>query len=445
MPMEPERPTRVRYLVLLALACGAILSYLLRVSIAPAGTTIQRDLLLSDPAMGDIYGAFFLGYLWFQIPVGWLGNRYGTRRALTLMGLFWAGAMVLSAVSYSFGLLYWSRIAQGLAQAGLFPVTIMAVRAWFPTSRRGLASSVITSCMSVGAVLASGLTVRLLVLYGWRSTFLIYAGIAVTWSLVFYLWFRDTPKAHPAVNQAERDLILETPDADLADRCVVVEAKGPRISTAAALAAMACSPSMWALCIQAFFQAFGYVFFITWFPAFLEKAHKVKLTGAGDLTMLPLVGTVLGSFLGGYLLDKVLVATGSRWLSRCGVSALGLAICAGTTVVAMTARQPLFAVTIIAVGMFFAGFAKPAQWAGTMDLTAGHSAVGFAVMNMSGNIGAMVCPIVVGRMFERIERAGGGGGGDWNWVLYLIAAIHLAAAVAWLVLDPSRPAVQEDG
>jgi sugar phosphate permease len=436
----PERPTNVRHLVLMALACGAIISYLLRVSIAPANTTIQRELRLNNVEMGDLQSAFFIGYIWFQIPVGWLGKRYGTRVLLSLLGLLWAGAMVVTATARSYPLLYGSRVAQGLAQAGLFPVMILAIRAWFPISRRGTASSVITSCMSVGAVLANGLTVRLMEPFGWRGTFLIFSLIAAVWGLVFWSWFRDTPKTHASVNRAERDLIAQEPDEVAAGTRIATEAKGPPVSTPAAFVAMACSFSMWALCIQAFFQAFGYVFFITLFPAFLEKAHGVRLAGAGDLTMMPLMGTVLGSFVGGYLLDRILVRTGSRWLSRCAVSAAGLALCVVATLVATSARTPPLAVACIALGMFFGGFAKPAQWAGTMDLTGGHSAIGFAVMNISGNVGAIVCPMVVGRMFERLEKIGG----NWDTVLYLIAGIHLAAAVAWLTLNPNRPAVRSE-
>ena len=66
------KPSKVRYLILAALAGGAILSYLLRVCISPAGTTIQKDLAISDINMGDIYSAFFLGYFWCQLPAGWV-------------------------------------------------------------------------------------------------------------------------------------------------------------------------------------------------------------------------------------------------------------------------------------------------------------------------------------------------------------------------------------
>ena len=383
--------------------------------------------------MGDVFSGFFIGYLVFQIPAGWLGNRIGTRKALALMAFLWALAMMASAASNSFTPLYWSRVAMGAAQAGLFPVSIMAVRDWFPAGARGRASSAITSCMSVGSVIASGLTVRLLGPLGWRGTFQTFALVAVVWGFAFVIWFRDTPRVHPAVNDAERDLIRGEPTRD--DEEMSQSSKTP--SVPAALLAMSRSIGMWAFCVQAFFQAFGYAFLITWFPGYLEKGHGVSRTSAGDLMMLPLIATVMGSFLGGYVLDAVLARTGSKWLSRCGVAAGALTLCAAACLVATWASRPSVAVGIIAIGMFFGGLAKPTQWSTSIDLTGPLAAVGFAVMNMAGNLGAIACPKVVGRMMDGLSR----GIGDWNSVLYLIAGIHLAAAISWLVVNPNKPAV----
>ena len=437
-----EKPTNVRYLVLAALASGAILSYLLRVSISSAGTTIQRELTITDTVMGDVFAAFFLGYFWFQIPGGWVGHRFGARVSLAVMGLLWAGGTVLSSQAHSATLLYLSRIALGVAQAGLFPVTIMAIRDWFPPGRRGLASSVITACMSMGAVIASALTTRMLVRIGWRETFLIYGCIAAAWAVGMFVWFRNSPSENKSVNQAELDLIQDHSAEAANEATPLLEAKphAPRMTTGAALLAMLSTPSMWALNAQGFFQAFAYGVFITWFPAYLEKGRGLSVTRAGDLTMLPLLAVVVGSVIGGFLIDLILKRTGRKWLSRSVFPAAGLTVCAVATASASLLTDPLQAVAAIALGMFFTGMAMPGKWACSIDLTAAYSSIGFAMMNMSGNIGAWVCPKVVGRMFESLKQ----GGGDWNSFLYLIAVVELAAAVSCFVLNPNKPAIGAD-
>ena len=76
-----------------------------------------------------------------------------------------------------------------------------------------------------------------------------------------------------------------------------------------------------------------------------------------------------------------------------------------------------------------------------MDISGKHTAIGFSLMNMSGNLGAIVCPIVVGYLIAYLTRSGE----SWDAVLYLFAANYLAAAICWLLLDPNQSAVREDG
>ncbi|SIO22895.1 MFS transporter, ACS family, glucarate transporter [Singulisphaera sp. GP187] len=430
------------------LAGAAIVSYLTRASISTAATTIQADLQLDAVQMGYVLGGFFMGYIWLQIPGGWLGGRIGARITLTTFALLWSLMTLASALAPSYEVLRWSRIAMGAAQAGLFAVIIKALADWFPESRRGTAGAVITGSMSVGAVIASGLTVRLLDPLGWRGAFEVYALVGVVWAVAFALWFRNTPAEHSGVNLAELKLIREVapirsrlhdPELDLAD--VATHAKDKSTvevtSFGAVLMSMALSVSMWALCIQAFFRAFGYALFITWFPAYLEQGFGVATSRAGDLSMLPLAGVVVGSFLGGPVVDVILVRTGSRWLSRSGVAAFSLGTCALATLAATFVNNPLAAVAMLSLGALLSGLASPTTWAATMDISGRHTALGFAIMNMSGNIGAIACPIAVGYLIAHIRATNG----NWDWVLYMFAAIYLAGSIAWLFLNPNQSAV----
>jgi hypothetical protein len=49
------------------------------------------------------------------------------------------------------------------------------------------------------------------------------------------------------------------------------------------------------LCGQQFFRAAGMVFFMTWFPTFLQKTRDVSLLGSGALTTIAGIGGVIGS------------------------------------------------------------------------------------------------------------------------------------------------------
>src|SRR5579875_602267 len=74
------RPSRARYVVLVFACTLALLSYLDRICIMQARGSIQTDLGWHDQDMGLIFDAFILGYLLWEIPGGWMGDRWGARR-----------------------------------------------------------------------------------------------------------------------------------------------------------------------------------------------------------------------------------------------------------------------------------------------------------------------------------------------------------------------------
>src|ERR1044071_611008 len=76
-------PTYARYKVLTLLVALAALTYLDRLCISIAGPSIMREFNFSPVQMGYIYSAFTFAYALFEVPSGWFGDRFGTRKALT--------------------------------------------------------------------------------------------------------------------------------------------------------------------------------------------------------------------------------------------------------------------------------------------------------------------------------------------------------------------------
>src|SRR3989442_107035 len=108
-----ERATHVRYRVMLMLFLLSMITYIDRVCIGSAGPAIRQDLGLSLQQMGWIFGAFQLAYAIFEIPSGWMGDRFGPRRTLTRIVLWWSaftaltgratGMYSLWAIRFAFG------------------------------------------------------------------------------------------------------------------------------------------------------------------------------------------------------------------------------------------------------------------------------------------------------------------------------------------------------
>jgi len=434
-PHDAAPATHVRYQVLLALGLAVICAYLTRI-LAASNTTVQREFGLSYEGMGDVIAGFALGYFWFQIPGGWVANRLGARIMLPTIAALWSLCTIWMSLATTGFELQASRIAVGLAQAGLMPCCAKVIGDWFPDRQRGMASAIMGASMGIGGVLATGLTASLLPIVIWRDVFLFYSFLGLAWSYAFYRWFRNTPAEQPSTNEAERRLIK--PELPRADDAAAEPEPADASSAGLLIVAMITSSSMWAVCSMGFFRAFAHDFFMTWFPAYLEKGRHVKLVESGLLAAMPLIAAGVGNLVGGWVVDSLLRRTGSKWISRSGTATVALTLTASCMLAAAWAANPTLAVAIISCGSFFSGFAGPVNWAATLDISGKHTAVVFGIMNLIGNIGSYSCAIVVGHLFHYIEPRNA----DWNLVLYLFVAANLAGAVSAALMNPNRSAVR---
>ncbi|WP_298869359.1 MFS transporter [uncultured Gimesia sp.] len=423
-----SQPTNIRFLVVGSLGLGFLLAYLPRAGISPMVKTIQADLFINDADMGHVLAVFFAGYFFFQIPGGLLGQKWGNRIALPLLQLMSALANVLTAVAYSLGFIWFSRFLLGLAQAGMVPCSAQVIKNWIPESQRGTASSLMGSFMSVGSVIATGLTAVMIEPFGWRVPLIMFSIFSVCWAILFFLYFRDRPANHPYTNSAEVELIGQPEKSE-----PLPDEAGPEKKSSVALEMLA-NRSVWFFCLQSIFRAFGYAFFITWYPTYLQNSSGASIKEAGLLTMLTLMGVVLGTLTGGKLIDVIYKRTGNKYSSRsllCVVSHLLCALC----ILLSAWLDPALAVYLIVVGTFLSGIGNPSSWVTSMDLGGARTSIVIATMNMAGVIGAYSSPIVVGKLFEYIKDMPVP---NWNLVLFLFAGIYLLATLCWACIDPDQ-------
>lgn len=85
-----QKPTRVRYVVLGLTVLVYLITYMDRGIISSAAPAIQKEFGFSLITMGWILGLFQWAYAIFQIPGGWLGDRFGPRRTLAGIVVWWS-------------------------------------------------------------------------------------------------------------------------------------------------------------------------------------------------------------------------------------------------------------------------------------------------------------------------------------------------------------------
>ena len=268
---DVARPTRVRYQVLALLSTAAALAYVLRGSMAVANEPIQKDFYLSKTEVGWLMSMFFIGYSVLQVPMGWLADRWGPRKSLTVCAVAWsiAGALMALAPDYASLLPLW--FLAGAGQAGAFPCATRAIRDWMPSTRRALGTGILGSSMAIGLAISPPLTKMLLDWIDWRWVFVALSLPGLAWAAFFYGWFRDRPGAHRGVNRAELEIIHEgLPMAD--------SGTGPSsLAPPTPWLGLLTSRAMWAICAQHFFRGAAFIFFATWFPTFLKESRGITM------------------------------------------------------------------------------------------------------------------------------------------------------------------------
>jgi MFS family permease len=430
--------TGVRWVVLAGMTGSVVVAYLTRAALAPAGSLIKKELHLSNTGLGEILGVWAAGYIGFQLPGGWLGDRWGRRAVLPIYALVWSLCTLATAGAASFRSMWWSRLIFGMAQAGLIPCLTRACMDWFPQDTRGSASAAITAGMSVGAVAASGLSAVMLPLLGWRITLDLFALVGVAWAIWFWITFRDRPEQHPRVNAAELALIRKPATRRGPETSDLVEPEPPVDQGMQARwvdrLGVYWSRAFIMLNAQAICRAFCYAFLISWFPSYLERAHGLRVANASVMTMLPLAGVVAGAMVGGALIDQVLRRTGSKWLSRSLVAATALVLAGLGSLVAIKAVHPAVALAALGLGAAVSGLAAPATWAATMDVGGKSATSIMAIINMSGNLGAYLCPKAVGAILDAYPER-------WDLVLFMFAMVSITGGICWLLVNPDRARV----
>src|SRR5688572_31793646 len=97
----PIAPTRVRHTVLWLTVVAYMITYIDRVVISAAVPSIQEEFGFSIVTIGWVLGAYQLAYALFQIPGGWLGDRFGPRRALPAIVAWWSVFTAFTAMTWS--------------------------------------------------------------------------------------------------------------------------------------------------------------------------------------------------------------------------------------------------------------------------------------------------------------------------------------------------------
>jgi sugar phosphate permease len=412
------KPTHVRYAVLAMTVAAYMITYMDRVVISSAVPVIRKELGLSMVTMGWILASFRWGYSLFQIPGGWLGDRIGPRRALSLIVGWWSAFTSLTALCWGAASLLVCRFLFGIGEAGAFPIATRSLSRWMLPAERGMAQGVTHAGSRLGAALTPPLVVALMVAYGWRAPFFVFGAIGVLWAAGWFWWYRDTPEQHSSANQGERDLIHRSMG-------------GARSGTSRNVPwrAILASKCLWYVSLMYFCYGYCLSVYLDWFPSYLKDHRGFSLKEMGFYASLPLLAGTFGDLLGGWLSDRILRITGNITLARRSVAMGGFLLAAAGIVPATLTHDPVSCVWFTCIGVFGLELTVGVSWALPLDIAADFAGSASSLMNMCGNIGGAISPTLL----AYLVRAYG-----WDVPFFFASGLCLVAALLYRKIDAGR-------
>jgi sugar phosphate permease len=415
-----RRPTRVRHAVLWLTVLAYMITYMDRVVISTAAPSIQQEFGFSAITMGWIFSTFQITYALFQIPGGWLGDRFGPRRALTWIVVWWSSFTALTAMTWSAGSMLVARALFGAGEAGAFPIATRSLSRWMLPAERGFAQGVTHAGARLGGAITPVFVVLLIADFGWRAPFFVFACVGLLWAGFWFFFYRDLPSEHKNVNAAELALITDA----------LGSAPKPSSAVKVPWSKLLGNSQIWTLSAMYFCYAYSIGIFLTWFPTYLKEAHEFNLTKMGLYASLPLMAGVAGDIAGGWISDRMAHKSGNLTMSRRLVAMVGFLIAAATIPMAVLSPDPMTSVAWFCLAVFGLELTVGVSWAVTLDIGGNYAGSVSAVMNTCGNIGGAIASFATGYI---VTYAG------WNPAFFVLAVLCFAAALLFLRIDASKP------
>jgi sugar phosphate permease len=421
-----SKPTHTRWFVLVLLSFMYLIAYMDRSNISVAQPEIAKQFGLSKSAMGLVLAAFTWAYALGQIPSGWLGDRFGPKRVLTVIMTLWSATAVMTGAAWGFGSLFGARFLLGLSESGAFPVASRGMQLWFPRVERGRIQGTTHFFSRFAVAVTPFIAGSILLTLGWRAIFYIFGSLGILWAIAFSFFFRDLPEDHKGVNRLELARIRGVnPDGTI---------KPPALTRLATpWKKILLSSNMWFISLGYFCFFFGTNFYLTWYPTYLREHLHMSIRSLGIWGSLPLFAGMAGDVIGGSLSDLIFKATGKAKLARRVVAAPGFLLASAFVVPAALTANQFSSILCLAASFFFLEWVIGPAWAVPMDVGGQFSGTVTGVMNMVGALGGASTAVVYGSLFNR---------GLWVAPFLVSAGVMLAGALIWIFLiDPEKSVV----
>jgi len=233
---------------------------------------IKNEFSLNYTLSGALTSSYFLGYALGQIPWGYIADRIGPTRTISLSTFGTALSLILFGLIGEIWQIIMLRFLSGLLGAGIFVSTVKLTSICFSPLVRGTVLGILNIGTNLGLAIASWFFPHLSLIFGWRHPLICFGMVGGIFAGVAKL------------SLGNRDLFHYT-----------------QVSNS--LGEIFKSKNFWILASLNFIRLGVYNTFVAWLPVFLHEGCGLDLLTAGTtFTFFSLAG-IISSPLGGFVSD----------------------------------------------------------------------------------------------------------------------------------------------
>jgi sugar phosphate permease len=421
--------------VLLLLAGAALLAGLGRDGIVAATQGVRGYLAMPNNELEIAYGAFGFGFYLSLVLGGALVELVGTALTFLICGIGVALATALTGCAWSLTVLTLSRLVFGLSVGAMLPAAAAALAPWTPPRERGWAMGTVQAALAAGGILAwplfglvhlpgawfdalNGVLAQqgwrtwpvlgqVLLLGAWRGGFLILAGLAAAWVV---LWRRGF-SARPGDNG-------DPP---------------PPVHWRGAL------PILVLPTVLALLQGWGVALCQEWVPRYLLETWHFDIKLSTWVWAASGAAMVLGCLVGGFAADRSLNHSSNIRSAHQVVPGIGFLLAAFSLILLPIGENQLAIAVSLGLALFGLQAAGTMLWVFAIDIGGRHTGVSAGCIGFGLLLSRLISPLYLfglGRPLPAVVVV-------MTLVLAGVLSFRLRPHIELPVLQPPAPVATE--
>ncbi|MEC8064362.1 MAG: MFS transporter [Pseudomonadota bacterium] len=259
--------------------------YVVRMAPSAMLPELAGHLRLHAASLGGVCAAFYYAYVFMQIPVGALVDRFSPRKLLCFSTSLCCFGNYLFTITHSVVVALFARLLSGFASSFAFVVALKLATLWFPPSQLGLLAALTQVLGMLGAAFGEHYVALGTDMMGWQTTLHSITIAMLIISVATYFLVFDKPNS---VGSGSKQDLVEGSKKLWRDLLQVVQ-----------------SSQSWLNGMYAGLIFMPMTIFELWGVEYFKYAHNISSIQAADASSMLFIGWSMGGVLAGAISDRI--------------------------------------------------------------------------------------------------------------------------------------------